>query len=160
MENFIIKTYLSHNLNSLLAKVSKLHPGKFPDAIVQHEQVLLSNAVTELTVNIIPVVATPVDNPTTVSATNRIHTIPEPEKRCHARVMDMKNPITQTDSGELIYGKQCSRHILTDGGLYCKQHIKNNIHEDFDKEPSQRLREHFIKKHRKVNPSSTVDTLL
>ena len=64
-------------------------------------------------------------------------------KKCKARIWGNGN-IIKLENGTIIYGKQCGRN--KNGSLeYCKQHIKNNPHDDFNKEPSEKLKKHYHK---------------
>ena len=62
--------------------------------------------------------------------------------KCKARIWGNGNIITLED-GKVIYGKQCGRNKC--GKVYCMQHSRNNPHGDFNKEPSEKLKQHFQK---------------
>ena len=62
------------------------------------------------------------------------------KEKCKARTWGNCNIITLED-GRVIYGKQCGRK--KNDKSYCKQHIHNNPHSDFNKEPTEKLKQHY-----------------
>jgi hypothetical protein len=63
---------------------------------------------------------------------------------CHARTWN-NGSIIKKEDGSLVYGKQCSRGICQGSKKYCKYHMKNNPHNDFNEPPSIKLQEHYKK---------------
>ena len=64
------------------------------------------------------------------------------ENRCIARIW-ANGRIIKTKKN-IIYGDRCSKKKMGDTS-YCHLHIHNNIHEDFDKHPSNKIIYNFNK---------------
>ena len=63
------------------------------------------------------------------------------KEKCKARTWSNGNIIT-LENGSVIYGKQCGRK-KHDGSSYCKQHMRNNPHCDYNKKPTEKLKKHY-----------------
>jgi hypothetical protein len=68
--------------------------------------------------------------------------------KCNARIWGNGIIITLED-GRVIYGKQCGRKKCDN--KYCTQHNHNNPHDDFNKEPSDKLKQHYQKYQKKLD---------
>ena len=79
----------------------------------------------------------------TITTKERITNFKFDKEKCKARTWGNGNIITLEDES-VIYGKQCCRGKYKKSS-YCKQHIRNNPHCDFNKEPTEKLKKHYQK---------------
>ena len=167
-QNYMLKNYLHVQLSGMI----QVFRGRYPDYITAEQMMdelkMLDNLIHNMDIKfIIPGTATSMTGATatttgsTTTATTiqtQVGQIPVSSRktvatpkivtdaeRCHARVWDANHLVWRLGDGRQVYGGQCKKAKMPDGGIYCKKHAKKLTHEDWFKEPSDTMRLHFTR---------------
>ena len=61
---------------------------------------------------------------------------------CYARVFDINYLEWKDEKNQIHFGRQCKRK-KSNNSNYCTHHLNNNPHQDFNKLPDLRIKDHF-----------------
>lgn len=81
--------------------------------------------------------------------------LPNNNNRCQARIFEHNNIISKKYN-KIIYGSRCKRHKINNS-IYCKQHYNNLTHGNYLLEPSEYLKNHFVKEYNYYIKKNNID---